>query len=62
MTIKRLLHSLRSQYLILSNLLVDLGHKTSVAHTMRSAFDPAIFAEYWQRQGAGMPAPSWGIQ
>ena len=39
---------------------------------MRSAFDPAIFAEYWQlngchidtrwqRQDAGMLALSWGI-
>jgi hypothetical protein len=50
-TIKRLPHSLRSQYLILSDLLVDLRHKTSVTHTMRSAFDPAIFTEYWQLNG-----------
>jgi hypothetical protein len=51
MAIERLLHSLQSQYLALSNRLVDLQHKTSVAHTARSAFDPAIFAEYWQLCG-----------
>jgi hypothetical protein len=69
MTMKRLLHSLRSQYLILSDLLVNLRHTTSVTYTMRSAFDPAIFTEYWQlnscyvdphwqRQGVGMLALS----
>jgi hypothetical protein len=61
MTIKRLLHSLRSQYLILFDLLVDLRHKTSVAHTMRSAFDPTIFTEYWQLNGCYVD-PHWQRQ
>ena len=50
-TIERLLHSLWTQYLILADPLVDLQHKTSVTHIMRSAFDTAIFTEYWQLSG-----------
>jgi hypothetical protein len=44
--IERLLHSLRTQYFTFADPLVDLQHKTSVAHIMRSAFDLAIFTEY----------------
>jgi hypothetical protein len=63
-TIERLLYSLRTQYLILADPLVDLQHKTSVAHIMCSAFDPAIFTRVLALVGAGRgdAGPELGIQ
>jgi hypothetical protein len=46
------------RYLALADPLVDLQHKTSVAHIMRSAFDPTIFTEYWQLNGSYVN-PRW---
>ena len=58
MTIERLLHSLRSQYPALSDLLVDLQRKTSRGAIIRSAFDLAIFADCWQLNGCYID-PRW---
>jgi hypothetical protein len=46
------------RYFTLADPLVDLQHKTSVAHIMCSAFDPTIFTEYWQLNGCYVN-PRW---